>query len=50
MVELKEITKDNYEVILKLKVADNQDNFVSNVTHSLAQAWVYREKSKGFTH
>lgn len=29
MVELKEITKDNYEECLNLSVADNQKNFVS---------------------
>ncbi|MCH5263123.1 MAG: GNAT family N-acetyltransferase [Lachnospiraceae bacterium] len=41
MVELKEITKDNYEECLNLSVADNQRNFVSSNVHSLAQAWVY---------
>ena len=28
MVELREITKDDYEECLKLTVADNQKNFV----------------------
>ena len=41
MVELKEITKDNYEECLNLSVADNQKNFVSSNIYSLAQAWVY---------
>lgn len=42
MLELKEITKDNFDEVIKLKVATNQENFVSSVVHSLAQAWVYK--------
>ena len=41
MVELKAITKDNYEECLNLSVSDGQKNFVSSNSHSLAQAWVY---------
>ena len=41
MVELRAITKENYEECLKLSVADSQKNFVSSNSHSLAQAWVY---------
>jgi len=41
MVEFKEITVDNYENCLNLKVAANQNNFVASNTYSLAQAWVY---------
>ena len=41
MVELRAITKDNYEECLNLSVADSQKNFVSSNSHSLAQAWVY---------
>ena len=41
MVELKFITIENYEEILKLKVAKSQETYVSTVVHSLAQAWVY---------
>lgn len=48
MLELKEITEDNYEYVLKLKVAENQENFVSTVVHSLAQAWVYRNTAYPF--
>lgn len=48
MVELKEITKDNYDDVLKLKVAKNQENFVSTVVQSLAQAWVYRNTAYPF--
>ncbi len=42
MVELKEITKDNFEEILNLKVSKQQEGFVSSVAYSLAQAWVYK--------
>lgn len=48
MVELRNITKDNYEDILKLKVAKSQVNFVSTVVHSLAQAWVYSDTAYPF--
>ncbi len=41
MVTLREITKDNYEECLNLKVADTQKDFVSSTVHSLAQAWIY---------
>ena len=41
MIELKKITKDNYEECLNLSVADSQKNFVSSNIYSLAQAWVY---------
>lgn len=42
MVELKEITAHNFDEVIMLKVATNQENFVSSVVHSLAQAWVYK--------
>lgn len=42
MVELREITKENYEEILSLQVAKEQRRFVPTVTEGLAQAWVYR--------
>lgn len=42
MIELKEITKGNFEEILSLKVAEHQKSFVSTVAYSLAQAWVYK--------
>ena len=42
MVELKEITRDNIEEILNLKVSKQQEGFVSSVAYSLAQAWVYK--------
>ena len=48
MVELRKITKDNYEECLKLNVADNQKTFVSSTVHALAQAWVYYDTAFPF--
>ena len=48
MVELKEITKDNFEAVLKLTVAEEQRNFVSSPVYSLAQAWVYKNTAFPF--
>ena len=45
---LKQITRENYEAILQLKVAKGQETYVSTVTHSLAQAWVYNESAYPF--
>lgn len=41
MIELREITQENYEECLGLKVAEHQKAFVSSTVHSLAQAWVF---------
>lgn len=48
MVELREITKENYEECLNLSIADSQKNFVSSTVHSLAQAWVYYDTAFPF--
>ncbi len=48
MIELRKITKDNYEECLELRVADDQKNFVSTTVHALAQAWVYYETAFPF--
>jgi len=48
MVELKAITSDNFEECLKLEVLDNQKNFVTSNTYSLAQAWVFYETAYPF--
>lgn len=48
MVELREITQENFEKVVDLKVADNQSAFVSTVVHSLAQAWLYKETAFPF--
>ena len=48
MVELKEITRHNYEDVLRLHVAEHQQTFVSSTAHSLAQAYVYRDTAFPF--
>ncbi len=48
MVELREITKENYEECLNLNIAENQEDFVSSTVHSLAQAWVYYDTAFPF--
>lgn len=48
MVELREITKENYEECLRLKAAESQKAFVSSTVHSLAQAWVYYDTAFPF--
>ena len=48
MVELREITKENYEECLHLNVADSQKDFVSSTVHSLAQAWIYYDTAFPF--
>ena len=48
MVELREITKENYEDCLNLNIAESQKAFVSSTAHSLAQAWVYYDTAFPF--
>ncbi|MBD5533629.1 MAG: GNAT family N-acetyltransferase [Lachnospiraceae bacterium] len=48
MVELREITKENYEECLALSVAESQEDFVSSTVHSLAQAWIYYDTAFPF--
>lgn len=48
MVELRKITKENYEECLNLKVAEGQECFVSSTVHSLAQAWIYYDTAFPF--
>ena len=48
MVELREVTKDNYEECLNLNVADNQKTFISSNAYSLAQAWIYYKTAYPF--
>ena len=42
-ISLREITPDNLDSILSLRVAKGQESFVSSVAASLATAYVYRE-------
>lgn len=48
MVELREITMENLDDVLNLKVAKGQERFVSTTAYSLAQAWVSRETAYPF--
>ena len=48
MVELRGITKENYEECLQLDIAESQKDFVSSTVHSLAQAWVYYDTAFPF--
>lgn len=48
MVELREITEDNFNKCIKLSVADNQRNHEASNVYSLAQAWVYRNTAFPF--
>lgn len=48
MVELREITKDNLEEVLALSISESQKDFVSSTSHSLAQAWVYKDTAFPF--
>lgn len=43
MITLREITPDNIEDVCKLRVSEDQENFVSTTAHSLAQAYAYRK-------
>lgn len=48
MVELRNITKENYMDVLALRVSDAQRAFVPTVTEALAQAWVYYDTAYPF--
>ena len=50
MVEFKEITEDNFEKVLKLKISEEQDKnrFVAPNVRSLADAYLYRNAGDVF--
>ena len=48
MIHLKEINEDNFLDAFKLKLAEGQEEYVSNPIRSLAQAYVYREQCQPF--
>ena len=48
MISLKEITRENIEEVLALKVDESQKTFVSTNGDSLAQAYVYPETAFPF--
>ena len=48
MVELREITEDNFLDAFHLELAPGQEDFVSHPIRSLAQAYVYRDQCQPF--
>lgn len=48
MVVLRKITRDNLDEVLALSVAEHQESYVSTVSDSLAQAYVYRDTAFPF--
>ena len=48
MTELKPITEDNFIEAFNLKLAPEQEKFVSHPIRSLAQAYVYRRQCQPF--
>lgn len=48
MISLRQITKENIDEVLSLRVNDEQKTFVSSNSESLAQAYVYRETAWPF--
>lgn len=48
MVELREITKDNLDDVIKLKISKDQEEFISSTAYALAQAWVYKDTAYPF--
>ena len=45
---MREITKDNLEQVLALRISESQKGFVSSTAHSLAQAWVHKDTAFPF--
>ena len=48
MVNLRQITKENIDEVLNLRVSDEQKSYVSTNAESLAQAYVYSETAWPF--
>ena len=48
MVELREITEDNFIDAFELKLAPGKESFVSHPIRRLAQAYVYRKQCQPF--
>ncbi|HEL2002982.1 TPA: GNAT family N-acetyltransferase [Streptococcus suis] len=43
MIRLELVNKDNFEAVLQVQLAPEDQRRVASVEHSLAQAWLYRE-------
>ncbi len=48
MINLRKITEENFIDAFNLKLAPEQERFVSHPVRSLAQAYVYREQCQPF--
>ncbi len=48
MINLREITEENFIDAFNLKLAPEQERFVSHPIRSLAQAYIYREQCQPF--
>ncbi len=48
MINLREITEENYIDAFNLKLGEGQEKFVSHPVRSLAQAYVYRNQCQPF--
>lgn len=48
MVELRKVTKENFEEVIRLNVNENQVSYVATNIYSLAQAGVYHETAYPF--
>lgn len=48
MIELKNITTDNYQDVLNLHASVPNDSFVDTVVYSMAEAWVYYTDTRLF--
>lgn len=48
MINLREITEENFIPAFNLKLASGQEKFVSHPIRSLAQAYVYRDQCQPF--
>ena len=47
-MELREITGENYQQVLRLSVGAEQEKFVTANLYSLAQAWVFRDRARPY--
>ncbi|MBP3324555.1 MAG: GNAT family N-acetyltransferase [Clostridia bacterium] len=48
MINLREISSENFYEVLGLRVAEHQKDFVSTVAEALAQAWLYYDTAFPF--
>lgn len=48
MVELREITEDNFQQCIKIHASVRDNSFADSVIYSLAEAWVYYQDMRPF--